>query len=215
MGLIFSSTAPNVLAHWKFLGVITGTEQFRANMIFFLSGRFIAERDLNRKETLMRMRSLAISAIIVAALILAFAAISIAADDPFLGIWKQDLTKIPNRATSRGILLSQTLTFTAQSNGYKAVNTIEFVNAKPTYSENVLDLDGKERQVTGDPAYDAIMGLRVDANTFDVVTKKAGKELGSIRYAVSEDGKTLTLTIKGKNAKREDVSSAPSVYSKQ
>ena len=163
----------------------------------------------------MRMRSLAISAIIVAALMLAFAAISIAADDPFVGIWKQDLTQIVNRSTSKGILLSQTLTITAQGNGYKMVHYIEFVDAKPTYSENTIDLDGKERQVTGDPTYDAIMGLRVDANTFDVVTKKAGKELGSMRYAVSEDGKTLTLTVIGKNAKGEDVSSVPNVFSKQ
>jgi hypothetical protein len=163
----------------------------------------------------MRTRSLAISAIIVAALVLAFAAISIAADDPFVGIWKQGLTRIQNRATNKGILLSQTLTITAQGNGYKMVLYIEFVDAKPTHSENAIDLDGKERQVTGEPAYDAIMGLRVDANTFDLVTKKAGKEQGGMRYAVSQDGKTLTLTSKGKNAKGEDVSGVPSVFDKQ
>ena len=163
----------------------------------------------------MRTRSLAISAIIVAALVLAFSAISIAADDPFIGIWKQDSTTIMNRATNRGILLSQTLTIAAQGNGYKMALYIEFVDAKPTSSENAIDLDGKERPVTGEPTYDAIMGLRVDANTFDVVTKKAGKELGTMRYAVSEDGKTLTRTLRGKNAKGEVVSSPPNVFSKQ
>ena len=127
----------------------------------------------------MRTRSLTISAIIIAALVLAFSAISIAADDPFVGIWKQDSTTIMNRATNRGILLSQTLTITAQGNGYKLALYIEFVDAKPTSSENAIDLGGKERPVTGEPMYDAIMGLRIDANTFDVVTKKAGRELGS------------------------------------
>jgi uncharacterized protein (DUF2147 family) len=170
---------------------------------------------LNRKEIHMRTRSLAISAIIIAALVLAFSAISIAADDPFVGIWKQDSTTIMDRATNRGILLSQTLTITAQGNGYKMVLYIEFVDAKPTSSENAMDIDGKERPVTGETMYDAIMGLRVDANTFDVVTKKAGKELGSMRYAVSEDGKTLTRTLRGKNAKGEVVSSPPNVFIKQ
>lgn len=163
----------------------------------------------------MRTRSLAISAIMVAALVLAFAAISIAADDPFIGIWKQDSTTIMNRATNRGLLLSQTLTITAQGNGYKMALYIEFVDAKPTSSENVIDLGGKELPVTGQPMYDAIMGLRIDANTFDVVTKKAGKELGTMRYAVSEDGKTLTFTLKGKNAKGEIVSSPPNAFNKQ
>jgi len=163
----------------------------------------------------MRTRSLAISAIIIAAWVLAFSAISIAADDPFVGIWKQDSTTIMDRATNRGILLSQTLTITAQGNGYKMVLYIEFVDAKPTSSENAMDLDGKERPVTGETMYDAIMGLRVDANTFDVVTKKAGKELGTMRYAVSEDGKTLTRTLRGKNAKGEVVSSPPHAFNKQ
>jgi len=163
----------------------------------------------------MRMRLLAISAIIVAVLVVAFAAISIAADDPFVGIWKQGLARIPNRATSRGILLSQTLTITTQGNGYKMVIYAEFVDAKPTHSESVVNLDGQERQVTGEPGYDATMGSRVDAKTFDLVTKKAGKEVSSMRYAVSEDGKTLTLSMKAKNAKGEDVSGVSSVFDRQ
>ena len=80
--------------------------------------------ELNRKETLMRTRLLAISAILVAALVLAFAAISMAADDPFVGIWKQDLTRIPNLRTINGVLQTQTVTITVQGNGYKMVHYI-------------------------------------------------------------------------------------------
>ena len=47
----------------------------------------------------------------------------------------------------------------------------EYEGSPPTYSENAIDFDGKERQATGDQAFDTIMGLRVNANIFDVVTE--------------------------------------------
>jgi hypothetical protein len=41
-------------------------------------------------------------------------------------------------------------------------------------------------------------GAKVDANTYDQVVKKGGKEVGTAREVFSKDGKTLTRTGKEK-----------------
>jgi len=125
------------------------------------------------------------------------------------------MTKIPNRATNRGIPVSDTLTIIAQGNGYKMVDQVRYVDASPSTNENVIDFDGKEQQISGNAVFDAKMGVRVDSNTFDVVMKKAGKEVGSQHLVVSEDRKTLTITFTAKDAKGQEVSGLPNVFVRQ
>ena len=65
--------------------------------------------------------------------------------------------------------------------------------------------DGKERAVTGDPDADMLTLKRVDANTTEFTEKKAGKVVLTGTRVVSKDGKTLTITTKGTNAKGQKV----------
>jgi hypothetical protein len=44
---------------------------------------------------------------------------------------------------------------------------------------------------------------RIDGNTVEFLFKKNEKEVLSERAAVSKDGKTTTLTVRGKDAKGE------------
>lgn len=55
---------------------------------------------------------------------------------------------------------------------------------------------------------------QIDANTTEVIGKKAGKRTVTFRRVVSKDGKTLALTESGTNAKGEKVNGV-AVYDKQ
>jgi endonuclease YncB( thermonuclease family) len=55
---------------------------------------------------------------------------------------------------------------------------------------------------------------RIDANTTEVANKKAGKATTTLRRTVSKDGKTLTITAKGKDRQGRTVNSVE-VFDKQ
>jgi hypothetical protein len=61
--------------------------------------------------------------------------------------------------------------------------------------------DGKDYPFVGTPAIDTIALTRIDASTFTSELKKEGKVVQRVRNAVSPDGKTITATQKGTNAK--------------
>jgi hypothetical protein len=145
-------------------------------------------------------------------LILALITAAIAADDPFVGTWK---LKVAKSTGSGPAPKSETMTITAQDNGYKVVSDTVGADDSPNHQENTLtDLDGKERQVTVNPRFDTVIGTRVDANAISSTVKKSGKEVGSIRIVVSDDGRTLTFTIKGRGPKGEDFTNT-GIFEKQ
>jgi hypothetical protein len=148
----------------------------------------------------MSGRSITVSVIAVFALALATAAM--AADDPFVGMWKLNLEMSTGSGPAPKI---ETMTITAQDNGYKVASDTVGADDKPTHQENTLtDLDGKERQVAGNPRFDTVIGTRVGAKTISSTVKKSGKEVGSIRIVVSDNGRTLTFTMKGRSPRGED-----------
>jgi hypothetical protein len=54
---------------------------------------------------------------------------------------------------------------------------------------------------------DTIAYKRIDDNTVEATTKKAGKVAANVRIVVAKDGKSMTVTaVKGKNAKGEAIS---------
>jgi hypothetical protein len=46
---------------------------------------------------------------------------------------------------------------------------------------------------------------RIDRRTTDRTDKKAGSVAQTLNRVVSQDGKTMTVTVKGKNAQGQDV----------
>jgi hypothetical protein len=81
-------------------------------------------------------------------------------------------------------------------------------------SEFVSKYDGKEVPYKGNPNADTASPKKIDDNTFENTWKKAGAATITARGVVSKDGKTLTITQKGKNAKGETVD-ATVVFEKQ
>ena len=85
---------------------------------------------------------------------------------------------------------------------------------KPIKSSWTSKMDGKEVPWESNPSADTAAPKRVNDNTYTNTWKKAGKETMTAKVVVSADGKTLTVTQSGKNAKGEAVSST-AVYDKQ
>jgi hypothetical protein len=76
------------------------------------------------------------------------------------------------------------------------------------------DYDGKDVAVVGSPNGDTAARTRVNATTTTLVNKKDGHMLSTVRLVDSDDGKTLTITTTGKDAKGHNIDSV-AVYDKQ
>jgi hypothetical protein len=108
-------------------------------------------------------------------------------------------------------------TVEAQGNGAKiSLDGVAVDGSHIAYSYTT-NYDGKDSPVSGVGAAneeDTVAIKRVDANTFTVTTKKAGKVIRTVRGVVSKDGKVTTLIAKGTNAQGQ-TASATTVWDKQ
>ena len=135
------------------------------------------------------------------------------AADPFAGTWKLNSAK--TKYSPGPPPKNLTVKYEATADGVKV--TSEGVNAegKPVATTYTATYDGKDAAVTGTGApYDTIALKRIDPNTVETTTKKDGKVLSKGKRVVSKDGKVLTVTTKGTNAKGEATDNV-AVYDKQ
>jgi hypothetical protein len=136
----------------------------------------------------------------------------LAQSNPWLGMWKLNLAKstyAPGQAPK-----SQTYNF--QGAGANLTNTIEGVTAAGNSTKQVAMhiYDGQPHPVTGSPDVDSRSYTRVDANTVVSASMKSGKLVQVATIVLSQDGRTLTTTVKGMNASGEQVSTI-AVHDKQ
>ena len=123
--------------------------------------------------------------------------------DPFMGMWKMNVTKStfsPGPAPKSG-----SVTFTAAGTGFSAV--IEGVGAKDEKVrwEYTGAYGGPDAPVKGNPDGDMVSVSRISANMVQTTLKKAGKTTVVNTRTVSADGKTMTVTTKGTNAQGQAV----------
>lgn len=149
----------------------------------------------------MRARSLVVTVTTVLMLVLALVIFAIAKNDPFVGTWKLNLEK-----SNRTGLAPKNVTvkFESQSKGLKFASDVVSAEGKGTHGEATFKFDGKDYPDASNPGA-TIAFTRVDPITIAAVYRKDGQEVGSSRAVVSKDGKTMTRTIKGKDAKGEDA----------
>ena len=83
-----------------------------------------------------------------------------------------------------------------------------------TSFEYTAKYDGKDYPVTGSDTIDMIALKRINDRTTEATLKKSGKVVSTARRVVSKDGKMLTLTITGTNAKGQKMKNI-AVYDKQ
>ena len=159
----------------------------------------------------MRMRPFTLLATILAVAVLMLSASAQAADNQ-VGTWKLDVAKSkysPGSAPKEG-----TLKIEAEADGLKF--TIDGIDAegKAVHMEFSPKYDGKDYPTTGMPGADSISLKKINDNTIETVTKKAGETVMTTKSVVSKNGKTRTTTQKGKNAKGQDVNNVV-VYNRQ
>jgi hypothetical protein len=162
-------------------------------------------------------------------LILSLITAAIAADDPFVGTWKLNLTKSkfnPPETAPKG----QTYQMKIDGNILNLVTETEPSVGSPRRSEEAVILDGQDRPSvlqkrlaqTRDPRppfnpsfiADTMASTRVDSHTISYVFRKAGKEIEHAWSVVSKDGKILTSTRKRINEQGEEITTI-AVYDKQ
>ena len=131
--------------------------------------------------------------------------------DPMLGTWKLNVEK------SKSPYKSGTSVIEAAGDGVKV--TADMVGADGTayHWTWTAKYDGKDVPITGTTPFGAgtVAALtRVDARTAKIVGKRNGEVILTQVIVTSADGKTRTLTTKGKDAKGQPVETV-SVYDRQ
>jgi hypothetical protein len=133
---------------------------------------------------------------VFAALIIVLAAGSVllAQSNPFVGTWKLDLAS--SKYNPGPAPQSQTRTWDAS--GMVMVNGVG-ATGKPFSYGYTIKGDGKDYPTMGaiPNKADMISTKKVDANKYEAIFKKAGKEVETTTFTVSNGGKTLTIDAKG------------------
>ena len=154
------------------------------------------------------LKSLKLPAVI---LLMGFA-LSAQAADPRVGTWKLNVAKStysPGPAPK-----SLTTKVEAAGDGEKITSEGVRGDDTPIRVEYTAQYDGKDHPITGSPMADTVSLKRLDANTTERTDKKGGKVTQTLTRKVSSDGKTLTVTYKGTDAKGQPFNNV-GVFEKQ
>jgi hypothetical protein len=133
------------------------------------------------------------------------------AGDNWVGSWKLNAAK---SKVGPNALRTQSLKFEATADGIKLTSDGTDADGKPQHGGYTSKFDGKEVPWAGNPMADTASPKRLDANSYENIWKKAGKTTVTAKVSVSKDGKTLTISQTGTDAKGAPVSSV-AVYDRQ
>ena len=152
---------------------------------------------------------------IVASVVACLAVLSVflgAQADPAIGTWKLNVAKskyVPGPTPK-----SNVITIAATGSGYHVTAKGEDAAGKPTSIDYTVKSDGKDSPVMGAPAYDTTSLKRIDANTTEQIRKKEGKSVQTATRKISADGKTMTVTTRGKDEAGRTLNTV-AVYDRQ
>ena len=150
----------------------------------------------------------------VGLLVVALSAASLQAQkaDPILGTWKLNLAK--SKYTPGPAPKGETRTYVADGQAIKASAKVSDPEGKPTSVEWTLNYDGKPHPETGNPDADSLAVKRINAFSTEFTQSRGGKVVIRGRRTIAHDGKTMTITSKGVNAKGETINNVE-VFEKQ
>ena len=134
------------------------------------------------------------------------------AADPRIGAWKLNVAKSKYRPGPAP--QSQTLKIEPAGKGEKVTSEIVGADGKTVTAVYTANYDGKDYPITGNPNSDTVALKRIDKRTTERTDKKGGKVALVLKRVVSADGKTMTVTTKGKNAQGQTVNNT-GVFEKQ
>jgi hypothetical protein len=128
-----------------------------------------------------------------------------AQDEPRVGTWELNLAKStfsPGPAPRQ-----QTLTFRAAGPQWLALLQGTDASGRPINPDMnnlAITFDGRDHP-TKTENYDTTAWKRINATTYEVIRKKAGKIVLTSVNVISADGRTMTITTKGVNADGQSV----------
>jgi len=147
-------------------------------------------------------------------LALSFTELVLSQTDPFLGTWELNVKKAkfvpgpPRKSETRTVVTGPT--------GMKV--SVDRVNGDGSTQqfEYTSNLDNKAYPITGDGPYgaDSIAANLTAPNTIQCTLTKGGKVVATATTVVSANGRVLTITTKGSDAKGKHFTNV-SVYDKQ
>ena len=136
--------------------------------------------------------------VIVAAALLAAQA------DPRVGTWNLNVEK--SKYSPGPAPKSQVLTIEAAGAAEKVTSESVSATGQKSSTSYTAPFDGKPHPLKGSEIADTVTLTRVDSHTTERVDSKAGKSVQTYRRVVSKDGMTMTVTVKGTDAKGQAVS---------
>jgi hypothetical protein len=156
-------------------------------------------------------KSLFVGALVVCA-VMVFSSSVVLAADSWLGTWKLNVEK--SKSSPGPAPKSLTLKFEASPAGTRLTSDGVNAEGKATHGTYSSKFDGKDVPWEGNPDADTAAAKKIDDSSYENVWKKGGKVTITAKVVVSKDGKSLTVSQTGKNAKGETVNNT-SVYEKQ
>ena len=154
----------------------------------------------------MKVQRRQFAGVILGAIALAAVPVAVAAQttEPIVGTWRLDPAKStfkPGPAPK-----STTLVIEAAGKGIKvAVDAVTGDGSPLKWGFTTLR-DGKEEApVTGNPLFDTVTSTRESANAATNLYKKGGKLVMTTKVAIAADGKSMTVTSTGTDAKGQAV----------
>ena len=158
----------------------------------------------------MRKHLLMVS--LAACCVMVLSSSAVLAAENWLGTWKLDGAK--SKYSPGPAPKSLTLKFEATPAGIKFTSEGVGADGKPNHSMYLSKFDGKDVPYEGNPDADTSSPMKIDDNSYSNTWKKGGKPTIMAKVVVSADGKTMTITQTGTNAKGEAVNNVI-VYTKQ
>lgn len=132
--------------------------------------------------------------------------------DPAIGTWTLNVAK--SKFAPGPAPRSQTRTYEETARGETWTAKTVAADGAERSTQCTFEFDGKDYPVTGSSIYDTLSLKRLNARTAAFQGKKAGKVTETGTRKVSADGKVLTVSMKGTDAKGAPFS-AVQVFDKQ
>jgi hypothetical protein len=155
----------------------------------------------------MKIRTIALTVVTcLVSLTMAFAA-----DNPNMGTWKLNEAK---SKFSPGAPKNTTVVYAAAGDDIRV--TVDGVDGqgKPTHNEWTGKFDGKDYPLVGDSTSNTRCYKKISDRKTELTNKKDGKPTTTGTIVISADGKSRTLTVKGKDPMGKEVTET-AVYDKQ
>jgi hypothetical protein len=157
------------------------------------------------------MRKILMGSLAACVAILVSASVADAREN-WLGTWKLNVAK--SKYSPGPGPKSLTLKFETTPEGVKLTSEGVSAEGKATKASYQSKYDGTTVAFEGNPDAETAAPKKIDDNTYENAWTKGGKVTIATKGVVSADGKTLTVTMTGTNAKGQAVSNT-AVYDKQ